>query len=265
MRNCRVHGNGATGVHALASLVVDCVIEANTRGAYLLEGSRATHCTIRGNMASGGVRLRDSELIDCEIVGNLSSWSDYPAGVRVHTSSGQWARISGCTIHGNRWDPSQRGAGIYVDGSSDGGLRVENTILWMNQAAGQVDEEDQLYAEPDDVLRVEYCCIMGLATITGPGNHGQDPLFVDPLGPDGIAGTADDDLRLGFGSPCADAGSNLLVPPDYGDVDRDGNPNEITPLDLGHLRRFRDDPDVTDTGVGPPPIVDMGAHERQGH
>ena len=55
------------------------------------------------------------------------------------------------------------------------------------------------------------------------GNGGVDPLFVDPVGPDGIPGTEDDDLRLSPGSPAINAG--------------DPSTRYLTPTDLdGHAR-----------------------------
>jgi hypothetical protein len=57
----------------------------------------------------------------------------------------------------------------------------------------------------------------------GVGNSGVDPMFVDPVGPDGIAGTEDDDLRVLPGSPAINAG--------------DPDPTGLTSLDLdGHAR-----------------------------
>ena len=38
---------------------------------------------------------------------------------------------------------------------------------------------------------------------------------------------------------------------------------EPVPLDLDLLPRFVDDPAVTDTGSGTPPLVDLGTYERQ--
>ncbi len=73
-----------------------------------------------------------------------------------------------------------------------------------------------------------------------PGCIDADPLWINP-GPYG-------DLRLGPGSPCIDAANNTLVPLGI-TIDLDGNP------------RFMDDPATADTGVGPAPIVDMGAFE----
>ena len=53
---------------------------------------------------------------------------------------------------------------------------------------------------------ITYSCIQN--GWVGEGNLEADPLFVDPLGPDGAAGTDDDNLRLQPGSPCIDAGTN---------------------------------------------------------
>jgi len=97
----------------------------------------------------------------------------------------------------------------------------------------------------------------------GEGNIDADPLFVDPDGPDDIFGTEDDDVRLLRCSPCIDAADNEAVPADEFDLDDDGNTSEPLPFDLDGNPRFVDDPYVTDTGNGTPPIVDMGAYEFQ--
>ncbi len=83
----------------------------------------------------------------------------------------------------------------------------------------------------------------------GDGNVGEDPMFVNPLGDDWIAGTLDDNLRLAPGSPCIDAGKNQFA------IDAG-----LT-TDLDCMTRFWDDVDTLDTGVGTSPIVDMGAYE----
>ena len=72
----------------------------------------------------------------------------------------------------------------------------------------------------------------------GVGNVGGDPLFVDPIGPDTLPGTEDDDLRLQSGSPCIDAADNTAVPPDDTDLDEDGDVSERLPLDLDGTPRF---------------------------
>jgi hypothetical protein len=71
------------------------------------------------------------------------------------------------------------------------------------------------------------------------GNIDADPRFVDP---------GRNDYRISAGSPCIDAGDNRRVP-DALTADLDGNPRRV------------DDPATDDTGIGEPPIVDMGAYE----
>ncbi len=57
--------------------------------------------------------------------------------------------------------------------------------------------------------------------MTGNGNIGDDPQFIDAFGPDNITGTADDDLDLSAGSLCIDTGDNDAVALDTADLDGD--------------------------------------------
>ena len=92
----------------------------------------------------------------------------------------------------------------------------------------------------------------------GAANIMDDPLFVDPDGPDDDPETYEDnDYRLSAGSPCIDAAytaDKTALPPN--DVDLDGNPRRV------------DDPDTEDCQQAPGecgecPVVDMGAYEYQ--
>jgi hypothetical protein len=80
------------------------------------------------------------------------------------------------------------------------------------------------------------------------------------------------DLRLQPASSLIDRGTRLLVERDILDQDNDGDTTEKMPYDLcfdpqgqppGWQPRFVDDPRTPDRGVGPPPVVDVGAHEYQ--
>ena len=95
------------------------------------------------------------------------------------------------------------------------------------------------------------------------GNTALDPFFIDADGADGTPGTQDDDHRLGVGSGAIDAGANGGLPADEHDLDGDGDFDEPLPIDRSGAPRFVDDPDTPDTGNGTPPIVDMGAYEKQ--
>ena len=156
------------------------------------------------------------------------------------------------------------------------GLQVQlsNSILWGG-AAPSGDEIAVLPANPigDARLTVRSCDVQGGAAgvsvgagsslLWGPGNLALDPLFADADGPDGNPLTpADNDWRLGLGSPCADAGANPLLPQDVLDADASGHVAEFLPVDLDGAARQQDDPAAPDTGIGAAPLVDMGAFER---
>lgn len=134
---------------------------------------------------------------------------------------------------------------------------ITHTILWSNGS----EQINAVNSQPD----VKYCCIKG--GYSGSGNISEDPKFADVYGPDKLAGTLDDDLRLGAGSPCIDAGNNCLVPADLLDLDGDGVlETEPVPVDCGNCSRLVDTKSVADTGYGYFPgaaIVDIGAYECQ--
>jgi hypothetical protein len=100
---------------------------------------------------------------------------------------------------------------------------ITNCIFWGNTPE-QIAEDP---AHPGGDPIVTYSDIQG--GWNGGGNIHADPLFVQPMA---------DDLRLGFGSPCVNAGDNDAVPP-YIETDILGND------------RFIDG------------IVDMGAYEGE--
>lgn len=88
---------------------------------------------------------------------------------------------------------------------------------------------------------VKYSCIQGwTGSLGGIGNIGDDPLFQDE---------ANLDFRLRPLSPCIDAGDNSAV---------------RIHTDLGGLPRALDYTVIPDSGIGTPPIVDMGAFEYHG-
>ena len=108
--------------------------------------------------------------------------------------------VSLCTFTGNSAGGQYRkGGGVTVAGL----LRVENSILWGNRNAEGMDQFAQIgYEFPT----VNHSLIQGLTDdLGGTGNFGDDPLFVDPDGPDDTVGTEDDDLRLLPDSPAIPA------------------------------------------------------------
>lgn len=156
-----------------------------------------------------------------------------------------------CTVYGN--SAIDKGGGIYTDHSNSTNT-LRNCILHGNAdtAGGNNSESAQIHYGSNTV---QYSCIQNISTYTGNGNIGDDPSFVDPLGPDWIGGTLDDNLRLSAGSPCIDAANGAMVPADL-----------LT--DLDGYARCQDDPATVDTGIvatnpphDPNGIPDMGAYE----
>jgi predicted outer membrane repeat protein len=284
------HANEAGGLYALSSPVTvrQCTFTDNTAsgGAFPVGGGFSSYfsdstidqCTFTGNHAylgGGGLYCEGAspQVLNSVFIGNNTlgpvteeGWGGgllngyFTTAIEVDlTFVGNTANrgggianaifsnslIAACTFSGNTTTaPDASGGAIHSFDQST--PTIANIIAWNNspsELSGVVDG-------------VQYSCVKdGAPPASGPGNISADPRFVrSPTpGPDGLWGTADDDagdLRLQPGSPCIDAGNNLVMPAIS--VDLAGNP------------RFRDDPSTPDSGNGTAPIIDLGALEFQG-
>lgn len=237
--------NGGGGLAYCTGPIVGCTITNNSvefgdgGGAYACTGP-FTNCIISGNRAfsgigdvvpvvGGGLANCTGPITDCLIAGNVSENSN-DAGVESRGGglAGCTGAIVNCTIVNNE-------AVANAFGSRGGGLinctgPIANCIIWANIAAS--DAQLSATSTPN------HSCIQDFAG-GGTGNIAADPLFVNPAS----------DHRLRGGSPCIDAGNNIVVP--------------VTLVtDLAGGARFLDDPGTVDTGSGTPPIVDMGVFEH---
>jgi hypothetical protein len=184
--------------------------EPRDRGAGMYnQGSLIVkNCTFVANTAAGdGAGAFNGPgcpaFVNCVFTGNVS---DHWGGGMYNLLS--TPTIANCTFSANQayW----QAGGIY---SSQGSIRVTNSIFWGNgrMSVLRYDEMAQLICQPAPTIN--HCCVQGwTGSLAGAGNFGINPAFVDADGPDGIAGTADDDLRLHEGSPCINAGDNAAVP-----------------------------------------------------
>lgn len=173
-------------------------------GMYIYMGSPVVrNCTFVGNAAafSGGGAFSASgvpQFVNCVFSGNVC---DRCGGA----ISGDAALVN-CTL----WANSARSWGGGVAG---GIVTAANCIFWANlRSYGTIVDAAGQFSG-DATSTATYCCILGWSgTPKGEGNTRKEPLFVDADGPDNIAGTPDDDLRLVDGSPGIDAGSAAAVP-----------------------------------------------------
>ena len=102
-------------------------------------------------------------------------------------------------------------------------MTCTNCIFWGNQDESGFTETAQITSDGEPAT-LNYSCVMDWSgALGGIGNIGDDPLFVDADGPDGIPGTSDDNVRLSPDSPCIDTGDNDAVPEDV-TTDFEGDP-----------------------------------------
>lgn len=266
---------GAVHAASAAVTMVACRVENNSAyedgGGVMTEGGvlTLTRCTVAFNTAehagaiyaSGAdIRLNASNITDNDSF--LSAGAIYSSGsldmracrvlrnglqmaggggaitglgqVKLSESLIAWndSLVGACALDGAQATVTIRGCTIAENGPSPEGCAlwlspsavVANSVIWANAVPRQLDGS----------ASVRYSLVQG--GHAGLGNRDADPLFVGA------------NFRPGPGSPCIDAGSNPEVTPG------------VT-LDLDQKPRFRNDHWMPDVGVGPPPVVDIGAYE----
>ena len=240
--------------------------------------ARIVNCQIIGNEGSegGGVTIEDgvdASVVRClEVVNCEFNHNNGLLGGAIYAAEDEWSAyrllIENCTFFDNRAAPEWSAGGFFnhnglSQSAADFTVQIRNSIFWSNWAGNSNSEFAQIGGDSWDpaVYSVQANCIMGYATMGGEGNIPDHPKFEDIFGQDGIPGTGDEDLSLMIDSPCVDAGWNSLLPADWLDLDGDGDWSEALPVDLRYGER-RLDGERQDTGMGTPPIVDMGAYER---
>ena len=212
-------------------------------------------CTFRSNRATfGGGAIGLMILLDwISVTNSLFHDNEAALGGAVHAFySGLGA--ANCTFVENRATGSIGGA--LAEGTP-GLMGLNNCIFWLNEDFTGTGESAQVWGVglgSANGTFLEHCEVSGWSgMLGGSGNHGLAPQFVDPLGPDGLAHTGDEDFTPGPLSPNVDAGRNVLqVHPFFPSFDT------LPGLDLVGRLRFTDgDRDDLVT-------VDIGALERPG-
>ena len=256
---------GAVAVWSHSARFVRCSFTANASeakgasgGAVAITSSQIPEfedCSFSSNRAIGSFEswggaavVSKAEFVNCLFAGNASDGGTLATGGAVYLQGNSaGATFTNCTVYGNSCNaPSTGPGGLSFDDDSQS-LALSNDVLWGNTAAASNVNLQNLSSGAE----AYYSCIEYWTPTWTTGDVGctpQNPQFLDPLGPDGLIGTDDDDFRLSVASPCIDAGDNLAVPTGV-----------LT--DLSGLPRFQNELSVPDTGNGTAPIVDMGAIE----
>ncbi|KPK42397.1 MAG: hypothetical protein AMJ65_07675 [Phycisphaerae bacterium SG8_4] len=249
----RAHDQGGGGGHSAqaGAMFISCSFVGNSAqdaGGLHIQGSFYTqailmNCAFYGNVASdngGGMVNRGPSptLVNCIFAGN--SAGQYAGAINNAGSP----VLTNCMFVGNS---SPVNSGGIFNGDDRSRPVLTNCVLWANTFNSDDLEAAQINGGSG---LINYCCIQGWSgKLGGTGNFGDDPLFIDPDGPDDKFGTKDDNLRLRTNSPCINAGDNSALAPDVSDIDRDGDIQESIPYDIEGKTRI-----VNET-------VDIGAYE----
>ena len=240
------NSNGGGILNSGASpTLVDCIFRDNRAGVGGgMSNSGAsptvTRCVFSGNTAAsygGGMYDKSSsapQLVNCVFADNTAT-SLYGGAVYNNASS---PSLTNCTLSGNT--ASKGGAMANMSGSSPA---IKNCIFWGN-SAGTGNE----FYNSSSTPAVSYSCVAG--GYAGTGNVSANPQFVstvDPDGPDGTFGTADDGLRCASGGGGEDAGTASGAP---GEDLRGASRPQGSGVDMGAYEWFLADAMV---------FVDVGA------
>jgi len=156
--------------------------------------------------------LRTSpSVIDSAFVANSvpDSTNIDPGGAIYNQNSAP--TITNCTFTLNDSDEGGGMASIFSNGPT-----VTNCIFWGN-ASPQIKNVQSTTV-------VKWTIVQGGSSGTAILN--ADPLFIDADGPDNVAGTSDDNLRLKPGSPAIDSGDPAFVTRPT-ETDLDGKPRVL--------------------------------------
>ncbi|MFN0244561.1 MAG: right-handed parallel beta-helix repeat-containing protein [Planctomycetota bacterium] len=222
--------------------------------------------TVTQNQAQfgGGLHASVIRLEACRIFGNRATTE----GSAVKLAFGNGSLIVNCLVYGNT-GPGTAILGEYVgahvihctvaynlatnatcagvaDFGLSSGIIVRNSILWGNRGASGSLMDQQIGGSSSDWSAIE-----GFVQPNALHIGNADPRFRDARGADDVIGTSDDDYTLVLTSPCIDSGNNVYVPLGIA-------------ADASGLPRVVDEPLMLDTGPGPAPHVDRGAHESDG-
>jgi hypothetical protein len=243
---CVIRGNHTESPYAAAGLIIyepsgsefvtnseitDNVSEHTLGGGAYVEDQTPggivhfVNCTFQGNVSAGsggGLSSRFAEMraVNCVFANNSAGSGG--GGIHVVPDDNE-VQLLNCSVGNNT---AGIGGGVSL---GEGVTVVSNSIVHQNAP-------DQISQVTHTTATVQFSNVQGGWAGAGIGNVDLDPQWANDL------------LWLSPASPM-NAGNNTFIPPDWADLDDDGNSAEPTPFDRNGMPRVQ-------SGT-----VDMGAYE----
>ncbi len=220
-------------------------------GPLILRDSTFDGCSATGNNG-GGARIARNGLVQIDRVTFVDNSAARGAGLwcdsaittisnslfanNTSTNNDGAVALDGNGSHRffNNTVANNAGNAMYIATAQNDELL--NNVIWGNTGPAIVEVNSG--GGNAAVVPASYNIVQG--GYAGSMNLSLDPLLVDP---------ANGDFTLNTGSPGIDAGDNTPL-------------GDALTLDLAGNPRFIDVASVVDIGVGPAPVVDIGAYER---
>ncbi len=227
-----INGGGGESVGSNPTLT-DCIFRNNAAGsggggfAASFGDASFVRCVFEQNVANFGGGLNnatgDAIVERCKFLLNIASvfgggMYNLQGNPRIEDSlfvgnladsgGGMYSRfdsapvVLNATLFGNQ--ASGVGGGMFhADSTPD----IRSSVLWGNSDASDSLESGQIFFDDDVDGGINYSCVEGwLGLIGGVGMIGDDPMFRDEIGDDGVFASGDEDLRLSSGSPSVNTG-----------------------------------------------------------
>jgi hypothetical protein len=230
IRRNLIAGNSGGGLISCWGTIEENRIVNNSAdvGGGIYYGGSIRRNLIMGNRARSGGGIANARLIEgnliaanvAEFIGGGISGGDTVRNNLIVLNLAQKGggieacfHVENCTFYAN--EAIDRGGAVWGGSTLS---QIENCILWANTASREPEVSE------NDLPR--YSIVQGLSG--GVGNLAEDPMFINPDGPDGDPFTLEDnDYHLMTGSPAIDAGNPLMEwndacrPPGLGAVRND--------------------------------------------
>ncbi len=217
------------------------------------ERARVESCVFMANTAAGfggggAVFTIFSDTIYANSVFLANHADDTAGGIMCDNVAN--VAFHNCAIVGNT--STDTAAGVYEFSEIADTYTFANCIVWGNRTSVPVARNPNMVSESGNFALydtiVEDAFSRPIFAFDVSRLFDVDPRFTDPVGPDGLLYSGDENLRPAPDSPAIDNGASFRVP-------------TWLVTDLDTKARFIDVPTAPNTGVGPEPVVDIGPYE----